>query len=282
MKYLFEKIATKAEDVFATDCNMWELDQPIPEVRKRIRDLEQLLIETRELISGSEVDTDTEIYCFKVVKPQILGRILFLKDVIYLKSEEMYGMIEFNKATLNRRTKEIAEFIEKNRRLLRYSRSEDTQLDSHYFTRDYHRENLKCDAYYCHCLPEFSTDVDMEWAQLICYEFLGRFIAYRHQMLDIEADTQIDTVRVGENMTWTKNGTDIVELACALHAVGAFNHGGADLIEIVRLLEYSFNTKVGDCYKIYTYCRGRKKERIAFLKLLAKTLTDKMDLDDKE
>lgn len=281
MKYSLEIINGKTEEIFAKDCNVWELDQPIPEVKKLIKKLETLLIETRELVSNNEVDIDTEMYCFKVVKPQILGRILFLKEVIYLKSEEMFGMVELNKSALNRKSKEIEDFIEENKYLLRYLRSEETKLDKHYFTRDFLKHHLHRNTYCCNCHSNFTTDVDMEWAQLVCYEILVKYITYRHQVMELEDDLQMDSSKVVGSLTWTKKGVDLVELAYALYSSGAFNRGNAEVIEIVRLLELCFNVKVGDCYKTYRYCRGRKKDRVPFLNQMRNSLIEKMDSDDE-
>ena len=107
MKYSLEAIANKANTIFSRDCNEWEMEQSIPEVKNMIRELEKLLIETRELLCREDIESETEVYCFKVVKPQILGRILFLRDVVHVKSQEMCGMVEFNKEVLNLKNKEI-------------------------------------------------------------------------------------------------------------------------------------------------------------------------------
>ncbi|MFI3292813.1 MAG: RteC domain-containing protein [Rikenellaceae bacterium] len=281
MKYSLERIAEKAAAILPIDCNVWEIELSIPELKNKIKNLEELLAETKSVVYSTEMDVDAEIYCFKVVKPQILGRILFLKDVILIKSEEVLGMVEFNKSNLNFMSQEIEKFIDSHKPFVRYMRAEETKFDSQYFTRESAELKSCTHAYYCGCLTKFATAFDMECAQLYRYDLLSKFIAYRHQILEASDDMLLGISSAPPNLTWTKNETDLVELIYGLFAVGAFNRGTVDVKEIAELFERSFNFKIKDCYKTYRYCRSRKKDRVPFLNATVKALLEKMDSNDK-
>lgn len=280
MKCKLQEIKKRADDIVAQDCIVSEFDLPISEIRTLIWELEQLLVDVRTMVCDKELELETEIYCFKVVKPQIVGRILFLKEIIKLKSEEMHGMPEFNRGTLNRKTEEIHIFLDKNIQLLRYIKSHDTKFDKQYFTRLCLDHNIKRDTYYCNCHSDFSTDGDMELSQLFCYEYLCKYITYRLQVLENEDDNSFSQTDIVSNLKWTKSQVDLIELGYALYSVGAFNNGNADICEIMRVLEIAFGKSAGNYYKGYIHCRGRIKERTAFLKQLTQSLTAKMDSDD--
>lgn len=282
MKYSLERIAEKANAILPIDCNVWEMELSIPELKNKIKEFEELLAETKSVAYSAEMDIDVEIYCFKVVKPQILGRILFLNDVILIKSEEMSGMVEFNKSNLNFKSQEIEKFIDSHKQFIRYMRAEETKFDTQYFTRESVELKSSTHAYYCGCLTKFATAFDMECAQLFRYDLLGKFIAYRYHVLDTNDDMLLGiSSTIPLNLTWTKNETDLIELIYGLFAVGAFNRGTVDVKEIVELFERSFNFKIKDCYKTYRHCRNRKKDRIPFLNATVKALLEKMDSDDK-
>ncbi len=282
MRYSLEKIAEKANTILPIDCNVWEMELSIPELKNKIKEFEELLAETKSVVYSTEMDIDVEIYCFKVVKPQILGRILFLKDVILIKSEEMLGMVEFNKSNLNYMSQEIEKFIDSHKHFIRYMRAEESKFDTQYFTRGSSDMRTNIHAYYCGCLTKFATAFDMECAQLFRYDLLGKFIAYRYQVLDANDDMLLGISSAPPpNLTWTKNETDLVELIYGLFAVGAFNRGTVDVKEIVELFERSFNFKIKDCYKTYRYCRSRKKDRIPFFNATVKALLEMMDSKDK-
>ncbi len=282
MKCKLQEIKKRADEIIAQDCIVSEFDLPISEIRTLIGDLEQLLIDVRTMVCDIELDLETEIYCFKVVKPQIVGRILFLKEIIKLKSEEMHGMPEFNKGTLNRKMEEIHIFLDNNIQLLRYVKSCDTKFDKQYFTRLYLEHNIKRDSYYCNCHSDFSTDGDMELSQFFCYEYLCKYITYRLQVLENEDEISLVQTDIGNNLKWTKSQVDLIELGYALYSVGAFNNGSAEICEIMRTLEIVFGKSPGNYYKGYIHCRERKKERTAFLKQLTQSLIAKMDSDDNK
>lgn len=281
MRNSLERIAEKAAAILPIDCNVWEIELSIPELKNKIKDLEELLAETKSVVYSTEMDIDVEIFCFKVVKPQILGRILFLKDVILIKSEEMLGMVEFNKSNLNFMSQEIEKFIDSHKHFIRYMRAEESKFDTQYFTRESSEIKTNIHAYYCGCLTKFAAAFDMECAQLLRYDLLGKFIAYRYQVLESSDDMLLGISSQPPSLTWTKNETDLIELIYGLFAVGAFNRGTADIKEIVELFERCFNFKVKDCYKTYRYCRNRAKDRIPFLNATVKALLGKMDSDDR-
>jgi hypothetical protein len=77
-------------------------------------------------------------------------------------------------------------------------------------------------------------------------------------------------------ITWTGNKVELVELIYAWEKVGCFNHGNANIKEIVAYIEIVFNIDLGDYY--HTFCEMRNRvSRIAFLDKLIKALNDRMD-----
>jgi hypothetical protein len=109
-------------------------------------------------------------------------------------------------------------------------------------------------------------------------ELLARFISLEKLekliLLEIEALKNIDKKAVSvplvsspkHTITWTSpNKTDAIEIAYALQKMGVFNHGKAQITEIVEVIEDSFNISLPNPHQFIRNIKKRKKERAFFI-----------------
>lgn len=82
-------------------------------------------------------------------------------------------------------------------------------------------------------------------------------------------------------LTWTGSKVDLVELIYAWETAGCFNHGHANIKEIVVYIEIVFNIDLGDYYHTFRDLR-RRVDRTAFLDSLIKHLRKRMDNADRK
>jgi hypothetical protein len=82
-------------------------------------------------------------------------------------------------------------------------------------------------------------------------------------------------------LTWTGNKVDLVELIYALQAENCFNHGHANIKQIVVYIEIVFNVDLSDYYHTFRDLR-RRVGRTAFLDRLIKHLSSRMDKADRK
>ena len=73
----------------------------------------------------------------------------------------------------------------------------------------------------------------------------------------------------------------IIELIYALHTEGIFNHGVADIREIVQSFSKAFDIEIGQYHRTFNEITNRKAERTKFLSSLKDSLINRMDQADE-
>ena len=81
-------------------------------------------------------------------------------------------------------------------------------------------------------------------------------------------------------MKWTSTKAALVELAYALKATGAINHGNASIRDIATHLERVFGQDLSQFYRTFQEIRIRKNSRTTFLDRLKEKLERWMDNTD--
>lgn len=90
-----------------------------------------------------------------------------------------------------------------------------------------------------------------------------------------EMDTSIKNPVLGpglEPITWTDAKVGLIELAYALHAKGCFNHGKADLTQIIAHLEKDWHVELGNTSRTFQEVLSRQKGIASYLEKLKKAL----------
>lgn len=111
-------------------------------------------------------------------------------------------------------------------------------------------------------------------------DLLARYVAEGKQP-DVEIIEQSPFFFPKARLTWTGSKVDLVELIYAWETASCFNHGHANIKEIVVYIEIVFNIDLGDYYHTFLEMRNRIK-RTAFLDKLLKVLNDRMDEVDSK
>lgn len=83
-------------------------------------------------------------------------------------------------------------------------------------------------------------------------------------------------------LIWTANKIDCVELAYALHAAKVFNHGKAELIQIIKAIQVLTNLTIIHPNRMFIDIQNRKKEQTKFLNELTTALENRIiDIEAK-
>lgn len=244
--------------------------------------LQKSLEELRTIIIEHPFESkEEEIYFFKYIKPEVLGRLLYFTDVYNAEMRKPNGSIEVIKKHYNDRLDELTAYFESNLDFYQYYRSKATHLDNHYFVRGHIDFKLcpNCTPYDRD--PEFSTCYDHKAAQILANDMLSIYL--NKKLHSVEKQTIIEESRafLSEHpFRWTAPKIALVELGYSIYAACVLNNGKADIKEIMTYLEASFKVDLGDYYRTYITIKDRKKDRTSFLSNLIKCLLKKMDEDD--
>ena len=139
-------------------------------------------------------------------------------------------------------------------------------------------------TYWPGCSPEldarFSTVHSYRLSKLQAYELFRDHLQGLLHALDASSLPDEATDK-RPRLTWTESKAALIELAYALRSRGAVNFGQSDAKELVNGLEYCFNIRLGNFYRVYQGMRIRKKSRTPFLDHLRESLEQRMDEADE-
>ena len=226
---------------------------------------------------------EDEIYFFKELKPNILGRYLYFNKVYRIESQCPSGSNEVIKEYLNKELGGLTYFFHRNLDLYQYYRSKSTIYDAYYFVRGKADIRLCCDSFQCDRDPMFSTGYDYKVAKILANEMLQIYLNKRIMNLDQSEDISKQVIpKMAFSANWTGNKIFLIELGYSLYVAGDINNGNIAVKEIMNLLGTMFNIDLGDYYRGYIALRNRKKDRTFYLKTLIEKLLKRMDEDDSK
>ena len=219
--------------------------------------------------------TEEEIYFFKELKPNILGRYLYFNKVYRIESQCPSGSNDVIKEYLNDELGGLTYFFRRNLELYQYYRSKATTYDTYYFIRGKADIRLCCDSFQCDRDPMFSTGYDHKIAKILANEMLQIYLNKRIINLG-------QSEAINNPANWTSNKIFLIELGYALYVAGDINNGNITVKEIMNLLGAMFNIDLGDYYRGYITLKNRKKDRTLYLKTLIEKLLKRMEEDDEK
>ena len=227
--------------------------------------------------------TEEEIYFFKELKPNILGRYLYFNKVYRIESQCPSGSNDVIKEYLNDELGGLTYFFRRNLELYQYYRSKATTYDTYYFIRGKAAIRLCCDSFQCDRDPMFSTGYDHKIAKILANEMLQIYLNKRIINLgQSEAINKQAITKIPYPANWTSNKIFLIELGYALYVAGDINNGNITVKEIMNLLGAMFNIDLGDYYRGYITLKNRKKDRTLYLKTLIEKLLKRMEEDDEK
>lgn len=227
--------------------------------------------------------TEEEIYFFKELKPNILGRYLYFSKVYRIESQCPSGSNDVIKEYLNDELGGLTYFFRRNLELYQYYRSKATTYDTYYFIRGKADIRLCCDSFQCDRDPMFSTGYDHKIAKILANEMLQIYLNKRIINLgQSEAINKQAITKIPYPANWTSNKIFLIELGYALYVAGDINNGNITVKEIMNLLGAMFNIDLGDYYRGYITLKNRKKDRTLYLKTLIEKLLKRMEEDDEK
>lgn len=226
---------------------------------------------------------EDEIYFFKELKPNILGRYLYFNKVYRIESQCPSGSNEVIREYLNKELGGLTYFFHRNLDLYQYYRSKSTIYDAYYFVRGKADIRLCCDSFQCDRDPMFSTGYDYKVAKILANEMLQIYLNKRIMNLSQSEDISKQVIsKIAFPANWTGNKIFLIELGYSLYVAGDINNGNITVKEIMNLLGTMFNIDLGDYYRGYIALRNRKKDRTLYLKTLIEKLLKRMDEDDEK
>lgn len=223
---------------------------------------------------------DDEIYFFKNIKPSISGRYQFFGKLLKFQSRWPNADIKSQKRYVRQALEEIELSKSNSIDFWRYLKGKETKRDGFYFLRGNYEIGVNCDMSNYIVDPEFSTGYDILTAEFVASDLLSKH--YKKILVKLrnkEPDNLSDLI-IDKNRTWSGSKTDLIELLYALHALGVFNNGQAEIKRMIMFCEATLNIELRNPYKTLIEIKARKTSKTKFLDSLAQALIKKLDADD--
>lgn len=244
--------------------------------------LQELLVSAKECVLSSGFENDAkEIEFFKMIKPQILGKLIYYNKLYRIETScpVNNGKIYHNYFS-NHLTELKIEFREHicNSHFYRYYRSGRVDKDHEYFKRGQINYLDGLNSYVFEIDPQFSTYYDYKVARILANDLL-----YAYLLTKISPEENPDTFFQNtddiKELSWTDSKNALIELMYALYASGAISDGKLGIRKLTAISQVLFRISLTDVHHAFHRMKTRAGSRTLFLDHLKQALEEYMDKD---
>lgn len=183
-----------------------------------------------------------EIYFFKELKPRMVSKLLYYKDLLNVESS-------LPPSKKNKR-KHYEEWLSKihqngiiNREFYQYYRSRTTVKDEDLFVRRSYKNIFRDDCCLINYDSKLCTSHDYNVAIIIANDMLT---SYLENKLDELNGTTTGYNPMNNKITWTGTKIEMAEMIYGLHYKQMLNNGNIDIKEIARGFSIAFNIEIDE------------------------------------
>ena len=216
---------------------------------------------------------EAEIYFFKELKPKLISKLIFYKEVLklesYLPSPKKLKVRHYEKA-LDKTFQNSKKFKE----FKQYYRSKSTCSDNVYFVRDVEK-SLIHDCELLNYDERLSTSHDYKLALFMANDLFSDYVENKIEAVNNSCNLHHPSLQ--SSLNWTGSKIELVELVYALNQQKVFNGGNTDIREIATVIGKMFNIDIEESiYRSYTDIKNRKTGHTKFLNSLTESLNNKI------
>lgn len=234
------------------------------------------------LRNGKFKSSEDEIRFFKKQKPCIYGRLKYYSKLYRYLTNKPLGSKKSQRIFIDSEIEKLQDYYQRNIDFVQYYRENNTMLDEYYFLRGKDNPALFSNTSHFYTDSEFSTSHDNAVAKIIAYDLL--LVYYVEEIKRLKNNTTnsegLRRYLKTNNLNWTANKIDLVELIYALHSSGSINNGAIEIREIALACEKIFNIELGNYYHTFIEIRARKSTPTKFLDKLNETLLKRISDSD--
>jgi hypothetical protein len=196
-----------------------------------------------------------EIYFFKELKPRMVSKLLYYKELLNLESS-LPPSKKNKRKHYDELLSKIHQYVLSNKEFYQYYRSRTTVKDDDLFVRRSYKNIVRDDCCLINFDSKLCTSHDFNVAIIIANDM---FTIYLENKLD-ELNGNITTKYIPTNnkIIWTGTKIEMTEMIYGLYYKKVLNGGRADIKEIARTLCIAFNIEMDD-KTLYRYLQDIKK-----------------------
>lgn len=226
-------------------------------------------------------DEPEEINFFKIIKPKILGKLIYYNKVFRIETSCPVDNGKMYHAFFSNEFEELKQEYKDhicNSDFYRYYRSGRTDRDTEYFMLGKINYHNGLNSFVFEIDSSFSTYYDYKVARIIANELLYTYLLAKTNP-DQKTDFILQNPESVKEIFWTDSKNALIELIYALYASGAISHGKIGIRKISLAFHILFRTPLGDIHHAFHRMKERSGSRTSFLDQLKVALEDYMDKD---
>lgn len=220
-----------------------------------------------------------EIYFFKELKPKMVSKLLFYKELLKLEASLPPSKKKKRKHYEELLTA-IHQYVTTNKEFYEYYRSRSSHKDEDHFVRYSYKDIIKYDCYLINFDSKLSTSHDYNVATIIANDMFTSHLENKLEELNSNNPTTYNSMN--NKITWTGTKVDMAEMIYGLYYKNMLNDGKADIKEIAKALCFAFNIEIDDktLYRCLQDIKRRSPIKAVFLQNLSKVADNKFKDSD--
>lgn len=229
---------------------------------------ESKIAELHEKLKDYEFEKEEdEINFFKKVKPFLISKLIFEKEVLRIETNMPRGKTQKRKY-FEQELKNISAYPQRDMKFYQYYRSDTTESDNIYFTRASKKDIFETECFLINSDLRLSTCYDYKVAKLKASDELINYL--ENQINGLKKTGKIQQDKTKSKLHWSGTKVDLIELIYALYFKKVINNGNIEIKEIAFELSRMFNIEINDnLYRTFTDIKNRKNPNSKFIQSLA-------------
>jgi len=246
--------------------------------------LKDLLLELKAIVLTKGFKTEMEeIYFFKMVKPEVLGKLIYYNKVYRIETACPVNNGKLFTKYFTKHLEQLKTSYKEyvcNSDFYKYYKSKRTDLDSKFFRLNQIDLHGGLNSIVFEIDEKFSTYYDYKVSRIISNDLLYEYLIQRMESDEKPSIFQNQSIDgYNKDVFWTDSKNALIELIYALHASGAVSNGRVGISKMSMVFEIIFRVKLGDLHHSFHRMKDRSGSKTAFLDHLKANLEKYMDKD---
>ena len=268
-KTIFRKIAKLHEELELKINEEYDENDMLKVAERSLLLIDQSIRTLKTLISTHHFENlGEEVHFFKNLKPKFISKFIYYSTVLDLESHKpnagKNALNEYYEAELEK----LKNFYKEQSDFYSYYRREASYLDHKIFVRDSYDLKMKLSLGFYNFDTSFTTSHDQLIAKFMANEKIEQYLKKQ-----IDNLLENNGNQTSSRLVWSASKVGLIELVYALYNMRCFNGGNVELSEVVRFVEKSLGTDLGNFHKTIFEIRNRKQGPTKFLNLVIDNLS---------
>ncbi|KFF00704.1 RteC protein [Chryseobacterium formosense] len=262
---IFRKIAQLYDELELRINEVYDDDEDMVKVAERSLILiDESIRKLKEMITNHHFETIAEeVHFFKKLKPQFISKFIYYSTILDLESHKPNAGNKTLKKYYEAEQEKLKNFYLEQAEFYGYYRREATYLDHKVFVRNSYDLKMKLSFGFYNFDTSFTTSHDHLIARFMASQQMDKYL--KKQLENLSDNVSTKTL---SPLVWSASKVGLIELVYALYQMRCFNGGNIELSEVIKFVEKSLDTDLGNFHKTIFEIRNRKQGPTKFLNLV--------------